>query len=75
MGIEDRSALHAYLSVDSHASWQRFSEANGISITSLLEVLGLELEEEMRRTDPDDLRQPWVKAARRIDAIRRRRGR
>jgi len=78
MGSEttvNRSALHAYLSVDSHAAWQAFSEENGVSVTGLLEALGRELAAELEDIEPDDMRQTWVKKARRIDAERRRRSR
>jgi len=70
-----RAALHAYMSEESHGAWVTFSEANGVSVTSLLEALGLELSAEMGAIDADELRQDWVKRARRIDAERRRRGR
>jgi len=70
-----RQALHAYLSPGAHTSWQTFSEDNGVSVTGLLEALGLELEQELEDVEADDLRQDWVKRARRIDAERRRRGR
>jgi hypothetical protein len=75
MAQEARSALHAYLSDEAHQAWANFSEDNGVSVTALLEALGLELHAEMTAIDADELRQPWVKTARRIDAERRRRGR
>jgi hypothetical protein len=71
---EQRQALHAYVSDESWAAWRTFSEENGVSTTGLLEALGLELAEEMETTDADELRQAWVKAGRKIDGIRRRRG-
>jgi len=71
----DRQALHAYLSTRAHTSWQAFSENNGVSVTGLLEALGLELADELEDVEPDELRQSWVKIARRVDAERRRRGR
>ena len=70
----DRRALHAYLSETAHSAWQHYSEENGVSVTGLLESLGLTLADEMEETDPEDLRRPWIKAARRIDADRRKRG-
>lgn len=69
-----RQALHAYLSPGAHESWQAFSEDNGVSVTGLLEALGLELKVELAAIESDELRQDWVKRARRIDAERRRRG-
>jgi hypothetical protein len=71
---EERQALHAYVSDKSWAAWRHFSEENGVSTTGLLEALGLELAGEMETTDADELRQAWVKAGRKIDGIRRRRG-
>lgn len=72
--VTDRQALHAYLSKRAHVAWSAFSEANGVSVTGLLEALGQELADELEDVEPDDLRQTWVKIARRIDAQRRRRG-
>jgi len=74
MPTDERKALHAYLSDEAHEAWHAFSEANGISVTGLLEALGIELHDELEREEPDDIRQPWVKAARKVDAKRRRRG-
>jgi hypothetical protein len=72
--IANRPAIHSYLSNNSHAAWRTFSDANSVTVTGLLEALGLELEAELEDMDPEDLRQSWVKIARRIDAERRRRG-
>jgi hypothetical protein len=70
---EQRQALHAYLSADAHQAWVTFSEENGVSLTGLLEALGLEMEAELEDTESWDLRQEWVRAGRKIDAQRRRR--
>lgn len=72
---EERKALHAYLSDEAWDAWRHFSEENGVSVTSLLEALGLELAEELEDTEPDEMRRAWVKAGRKVDAQRRRRGR
>lgn len=72
--MPDRSALHAYLSDEAHAAWAVFSEENGVSVTGLLEALGLELAEELEGADPDTIRNDWIRRGRRIDAARRRRG-
>lgn len=72
--MPEREALHAYLSLVSAAAWKGFSEENGVSVTGLLESLGLELAQEMEEAGDGDIRQNWVKRARRIDAQRRRRG-
>jgi hypothetical protein len=71
---EERLALHAYLSPESHGAWQAFSEENGVSLTGLLEALGLELRDELEQAGDADIRQPWVRQGRKIDAQRRRRG-
>jgi hypothetical protein len=71
----DRAALHAYLSLEAHSAWVTLSEANGVSVTALLEAIGLELEAEIAKADADEIRQALVKKARRIDAERRRRDR
>jgi len=77
--MADRQALHAYLSEEAHAAWQTFAEENGVSVTGLLEQLGLDLADELEvggdPVDATEIRQGWVKGARRIDAARRRRGR
>lgn len=70
----DSSALHAYLSKEARTAWRTFSEENGVSVTGLLESLGLNIAEELDGHEADDIRQDWVKAARRIDVQRRRRG-
>ena len=44
-----------------------------MSLTGLLEALGLEMEAELEDTESWDLRQEWVRAGRKIDAQRRRR--
>jgi hypothetical protein len=70
---EERRALHSYLSISAYDAWAQFSDGNGVSLTGLLEALGLQLLGELGETGADDLRQEWVRAGRRIDADRRRR--
>jgi hypothetical protein len=72
--MAERQALHAYLSEASHNAWVAFAEENGVSVTGLLESLGLELGAEMEEAGDTDIRQPWVKRGRNVDAQRRRRG-
>jgi hypothetical protein len=70
------SALHAYVSAESFESWRHFAEENGVSVTGLLEALAGEIAQEIEECrDATLVRQDWVKAARRIDVLRRRRGR
>lgn len=73
--MTERRAVHAYLSADAHEGWLAFSEDNGVSITGLLESLGTELLAEIEAAGDSDIRRDWVKRARRVDAIRRRRNR
>jgi hypothetical protein len=73
---DQREAIHAYLSLGAHGAYQTFAEENGVSVTGLLEAQGLELMTELRMSrGSTDVRQDWVKRARKIDAERRRRGR
>ena len=70
----ERKALHAYLTDQAHQAWSTFAEENGVSITGLLEALGITLSEELDGAPPDKIRQPWIRAGRKVDALRRRRG-
>lgn len=73
--MAERQALHAYLSEKAHQAWQSFAEENGVSVTGLLEALGVQLADEIEAAgDAADIRQDWVKRGRKIDAQRRRRG-
>jgi hypothetical protein len=74
---QDRSAIHAYLSEDALRAWQQLAEENGVSVTGMLEAIGEVLKAEIFANggDADGVRPEWVKAGRKIDAIRRRRGR
>lgn len=72
--MPERSALHAYLSEEAHGAWLAFAEENGVSVTGLLESLGLELSEEIEQAGDADIRQGWVRRGRKVDAKRRRRG-
>lgn len=76
--MTERQALHAYLSEQAHKAWQDFAEHNGVSVTGLLEAIGQELIVEIKEAggeaDEIDNRRALVKAGRKIDAERRRRG-
>lgn len=71
---EQRRAIHAYLAVPSHEVWHTTAEEAGISLSGLLEALA----EDFKNYPLDDGGHPrWdgvVRAARKIDAVRRRRG-
>lgn len=69
-------AIHAYLSLTAKTAWSMMSEHNGVSITGLMEAMGGEWAKEIKANDgeADGLHLPLVRAARKIDAQRRRRG-
>ena len=71
---EERRAIHAYLTAESHDVWHTVAEEAGISLSGFLEALAVD----MRDHPPEDGGHPrWpeiVKSARKIDAQRRRRG-
>lgn len=78
-GHVKEGALHAYLSSIAHVAWQTFAEENGVSVTGLLEARGLQLHDDIQAKvaeggDAADIEQDWVKAGRKVDAARRRRG-
>jgi hypothetical protein len=66
-------AVHAYLSDEAHAIWQDVSTDYGVSVSGLIEAMGIDLAKpsDDRVLGPrlDDL----VTRARRVDAARRRR--
>jgi hypothetical protein len=71
----ERQALHAYLSQASHDAWQLFAEENGVSVTGLIEMLGLQIAADVEDAgDATEVRQDWVRQSRKVDARRRRRG-
>ena len=71
---EERRAIHAYLTVESHEVWHTVSEEAGISLSGFLEALAAD----MREFPPEAGGHPrWreiIRSARKIDAQRRRRG-
>ena len=74
---DSRKAIHAYLSPEAHDQWHDFAAENGVSVSGLLEAIGLEWKDQMK-TDDGDLPaeiESLAKRARRIDASRRRRQR
>ena len=69
---DERVVITAKISSQSAAGWRNFCDQNGISLTAMLEVAGLELAEE---TAPPivEARQKMVEAARVVDGSRRAR--
>jgi hypothetical protein len=71
-----RKAIHAYLSPEAHDGWHAFAAEHGVSVSGLLEAIALDWSDrlasgERAYDNEDDL----VRAARRVDADRRRRKR
>ena len=69
MTTSDRRALHAFVSDQAHDRWHDFAAEQGVSVSAVLEALAPVL------ADLDGQGDVVVKAARRIDAERRRRRR
>jgi hypothetical protein len=71
---DDRKAIHAYLTTESHDVWHEVSEEAGVSLSGFLEALAAD----MKTFPPERGGHPrWaeiIKSARKIDAVRRRRG-
>jgi hypothetical protein len=72
-----RKALHAYVSDAAHDQWHSFAAEQGVSVSAVLEALAAELDAEPpTSTAPMGERlEAVVRAARKIDAQRRRRTR
>lgn len=72
-----RKALHAYVSDDAHEQWHGFAAEQGVSVSAVLEALAPELDlETADGSEPlNDRLDGVVRAARKIDAQRRRRRR
>jgi len=71
---QERQAIHAYLSDEAFEAWRILAEENGVSVTGVLEAMGLMLKAELAVADATDVQQEWIRAGRKIDAMRRRRG-
>jgi len=73
---DSRTAIHAFLTPDSHEAWHEFAAEHGVSVSGLIEAIALDWAD---RRDGDDFDLAEVDAlsrqARRIDAGRRRRSR
>ena len=72
--MSTRFTLHAYLTEQAQQGWQLLAEENGVSVTGLLESLGIALMDEIKDAgNATAVRQDWIKQGRRVDADRRRR--
>ena len=72
---EDRRAIHAYLSSRSHDVWHSLAEDAGVSLSGLLEALAGHLHEHPPGRGGVRDWDAVVRAARKVDAQRRRRQR
>jgi len=71
---EERRAIHAYLTVDSHDVWHTVSEEAGVSLSGFLEALANDMKEHAPDAGGHPRWETVIKSARKIDAKRRRRG-
>ena len=70
-----RKAIHAYLTNEAHDNWHEFAAENGVSVSGLLEAIAQDWATKLKAAKPSKDTEALVKEARRIDAVRRRRGR
>ena len=68
-----RRALHAYVSDEAHDAWHDFAAENGVSVSGLLEAMTAHLSSTPGTLPVVDAWDEAIKAARVIDARRRRR--
>ncbi len=68
-----RRALHAYVSDDAHDAWHDFAAENGVTVSALLEALTPHLQTERGAATLESAWEDSIKAARAVDAARRRR--
>lgn len=68
-----RRALHAYVSDEAHDAWHDFAAENGVTVSGLLEAMTSHLEGQDPAASIGDAWQESIRAARQVDARRRRR--
>jgi hypothetical protein len=71
---EERRAIHAYLSAESHDVWQTIADEEGISLSGFLEALAADMGEHPPEQGGHPRWDEVIRRARRVDAARRRRG-
>lgn len=74
MPTETRHAIHAYITEPNHTAWHDYAAEQGVSMSALLEALGEQLRDGAGLTTTNMAVEALIKAARRIDSDRRRRG-
>jgi hypothetical protein len=72
---DERRAIHAYLTAESHDVWHRVSEEAGVSLSGFLEALAGDMSQHPPERGGHPRWDDIVQDARRIDSQRRRRGR
>jgi hypothetical protein len=72
---DERRAIHAYLTAESHDTWHRVAEESGVSLSGLLEALAADMSAHAPDSGGHGRWSDVVRDARRIDAQRRRRSR
>lgn len=68
-----RRALHAYVSDEAHDAWHDFAAEQGVTVSGLLEAMTAHLTTASTSTQVEAAWDDTIKAARAIDAARRRR--
>ena len=73
---DSRKAIHAYLTPEAHDRWHDFAAEEGVSVSGLLEAIARDWKDQLDAGAevPANL-DALAKAARKIDASRRRRQR
>lgn len=73
---DSRKAIHAYLTPEAHDRWHDFAAEEGVSVSGLLEAIARDWKEQIDAgaEAPANI-EALAKAARKIDASRRRRQR
>lgn len=72
---DERRAIHAYLTEESHNVWHELAEETGVSLSGFLEAIARDMSEHPPEKGGHPRWDDIVRTARRIDAQRRRRGR
>jgi hypothetical protein len=69
--VSDRQALHVLLSEGAHRGMREFAESHGVSLSALVESIGLMMATTSGSKALDDIRTAVISQARQIDASRR----
>lgn len=69
----ERRSINCRVSVDAYDAWREFCEANGVSLTAVLEAIAFEMRQLLQDREMAPVETAIVDHARRIDAERRAR--